>query len=143
MPCRVFWFRREGKTDKQRGLATGLNHNKKGGAKWRQSHRERLHFLANDKTAANQEILSPIGNTGEVEYSRYPMQELGDYYMDVKLAGGHWQCDGEDGTCDEMNAEIEWAEKDAGERSNDFKYVFDVSIQAARPLHESRDAGTG
>jgi hypothetical protein len=63
------------------------------------------------------------------------MQELGDYYMDVKLAGGHWQCDGEDGTCDEMNAEIEWAEKDAGERSNDFKYVFDVSTHTASVLH--------
>lgn len=111
----------------QRGLATGLNHNKKGGAKWRQSHRERLHFLANDKTSANQEILSPIGNTGAVEYARYPMKELGEYYMDVKLAGGHWQCDGEDGTCDEMNNEIEWAEKDPGEKSNEFKYVFDVS----------------
>ncbi len=32
----------------QRGLATGLNHNKHGGARWRESHRERLHFLAFD-----------------------------------------------------------------------------------------------
>lgn len=113
----------------QRGLATGLNHDKKSGAKWRQSHRERLHFLANDRTNANQEVLAAIGTTGESELARYPKKELGEYYMDVKLSGGHWQCDWDDGTCEEMNNEIEWAEKDPGERSNEFKYVFDVSLR--------------
>ena len=93
----------------------------------RQSHRERLLFLANDRTDANQEILSPVGHSGAVEYARYPQKELGEYYMDVKLAGGHWQCDGEDGTCDEMNNEIDFAEKDPGEKGNEYKYVFDVS----------------
>ena len=47
--------------------------------------------------------------------------------MDVKLAGGNWQCDGEDGTCQEMEDEIDFAPKDDAEKSNDFKYVFDVS----------------
>lgn len=47
--------------------------------------------------------------------------------MDVKLSGGSWQCDGGDGTCGEMDEEIEFAQKDSMERSNDFKYVFDVS----------------
>jgi beta-1,2-xylosyltransferase len=116
----------------QRGLATGLNHNKGVGANWRNSHRERLHFLANDRTNAFQEVLQPIGATGEAEFSRLPLKELGEYYMDAKLAGGHWQCDWGDGTCMEMEHEIEFAEKDDPERSNDYKYVFDVSGQASR-----------
>jgi beta-1,2-xylosyltransferase len=47
--------------------------------------------------------------------------------MDAKLAGGHWQCDWDDGTCSEMESEIEFAEKDPAEKSNQFKYIFDVS----------------
>ena len=118
----------------QRGLATGLNHNKKEGKNWRQSHRERLHFLANDKTNEYQEVLAPIGMTGEAEFTRYPRRDLGQYYMDVKLAGGNWQCDWGDGTCQEMEDEIDFAEKDDAERSNQFKYVFDVSAPASRGI---------
>jgi beta-1,2-xylosyltransferase len=108
-------------------LATGLEHNKKDGAKWRQSHRERLHFLANDKSAAYASVLTPIGATGEAQVQQYRLKDLGEYYMDAKLAGGHWQCDWDDGTCSEMESEIEFAEKDPAEKSNQFKYIFDVS----------------
>ena len=65
--------------------------------------------------------------TGEAEYSQYPLRESGEYYMDVKLAGGNWQCDWGDGTCEEMDNEIDFAGKDNAEKSNLFKYVFDVS----------------
>ncbi|OCF60907.1 beta-1,2-xylosyltransferase 1 [Kwoniella mangroviensis CBS 10435] len=123
------WSRKSGKLY-WRGLATGLNHDKKKGSKWRQSHRERLHFLANDKSDSYTEVLAPVGSTGEAELSRLPLKELGEYYMDVKLAGGHWQCDWDDGTCDEMEKEIEFAGKDNAERSNDFKYVFDTDGNA-------------
>lgn len=58
---------------------------------------------------------------------KLPTKGLGEYYMDAKLAGGHWQCDAGDGTCAEMDDEIDFAEKDNTERSNEFKYVFDVS----------------
>ena len=101
-------------------------HNKAAGAQWRKSHRERLHFLANDQTNSYQDVLSPVGATGAAELSRSSLKELGDYYMDVKLSGGNWQCDWGDGTCQEMEDEIEFADKDNAERSNDFKYVFDV-----------------
>lgn len=104
-----------------------MTHNTGTGAKWRNSHRERLHFLANDRTNAYQEVLSPIGTTGEAELARFPLKELGEYYMDVKLSGGNWQCDWGDGSCQAMEDEIEFASKDEAERSNDFKYVFDVS----------------
>lgn len=74
-----------------------------------------------------QDVLSPIGMTGEAEMSRYSRRDLGQYYMDAKLSGGNWQCDWGDGTCQEMEDEIQFAEKDDAERSNQFKYVFDVS----------------
>jgi beta-1,2-xylosyltransferase len=111
-------------------LATGLNHNKGAGANWRNSHRERLHFLANDRSKAKQQVLSPIGATGEAEITTFPLKELGEYYMDVKLAGGNWQCDMGDGTCQAMEDEIDFAEKDDAEKSNEYKYVFDVSWPA-------------
>lgn len=47
--------------------------------------------------------------------------------MDVKFVGGNWQCDWGDGICEEMEKEIDFVLKDSFERSNDFKYVFDVS----------------
>lgn len=78
-----------------------------------------------------QEVLLPIGATGEAEFSSLPRKDLGEYYMDAKLAGGHWQCDWGDGTCQEMEDEIDFAPKDDSERSNQFKYVFDVRC----PVH--------
>ncbi|KAJ9094050.1 hypothetical protein QFC21_006151 [Naganishia friedmannii] len=113
-----------------RGLATGLQHNKITGAKWRDSHRERLHFLANDPSSTPRSILEPVGVSGRAVENEYPVNMLGQYYMDVKLSGGHWQCDGSDGTCDEMNEEIEFGSKDSPERSNAFKYVFDTDGNA-------------
>jgi hypothetical protein len=65
----------------------------------------------------------------------YPKKELGEYYMDVKLAGGNWQCDWGDGTCQAMEDEIDFAEKDDAEKSNEYKYVFDVGLVC---LSESR-----
>ncbi|ODN80875.1 beta-1,2-xylosyltransferase 1 [Cryptococcus amylolentus CBS 6039] len=123
------WSKKSGKLY-WRGLATGLQHNKGSGAKWRQSHRERLHFLANDKGEDYTEVLSPVGSSGEAEVARLPLRELGQYYMDVKLAGGHWQCDWDDGTCEEMNKEIDFAGKDSSEKSNEYKYVFDTDGNA-------------
>ena len=73
--------------------------------------------------------------TGEAELMRYPRRILGHYYMDVKLAGGNWQCDWGDGTCQEMEDEIDFAKEDDAERSNQFKYVFDVSYPAPHPAH--------
>ena len=72
-------------------------------------------------------MLIPIGATGEAEFMRLPTKGLGEYYMDVKIAEGPWQCDGGDGTCAEMEDEITFGSKDSTERSNEFKYVFDVS----------------
>lgn len=108
-----------------------MNHDKKAGARWRESHRERLHFLANDKSTTYSSVLTPIGQTGEAQIQSYRLKDLGEYYMDAKLAGGHWQCNWDDGTCQEMENEIDFAEKDPAEKSNEFKYIFDVSTSRA------------
>lgn len=85
-----------------RGLATGLQHNKFTGARWRDSHRERLHSLANNHTEALQSVLVPVGSTGKAQEVSYTKAELNQYYMDVKMSGGSWQCDYGDGSCGEM-----------------------------------------
>jgi beta-1,2-xylosyltransferase len=86
----------------QRGLATGLQHNKGTGARWRESHRERLHLLANNMSDTPLSVLTPVGSTGEAKETSYPAKQLSEYYMDVKMSGGPWQCDWSDGSCDEM-----------------------------------------
>lgn len=113
-----------------RGRATGLQHNKGNGAKWRQSHRERLHWLANDKTGKVQEVLSPLDASGHAAMTRYSLRDLGQYYMDAKLIPGPWQCDQGDGTCDEMAAEIDFAGEAPMEEANQFKYILDVDGNA-------------
>ena len=91
-----------------------------------------MHWLANDKKNGFQDVLAPVGSTGEAEMTQLPLHELGEYYMDVKLSGGHWQCDWDDGSCQDMIDEIDFAKKDNSETSNGFKYVFDVSCQHAQ-----------
>lgn len=113
-----------------RGRSTGLDHNKKSGANWRHSHRERLHFLANDRTSDTIDVLSPTGSTGETVINSFPLRGLGQYYMNAKLIAGPWQCNQEDGTCDEMRDEIEFAEEATWEESNNYKYILDIDGNA-------------
>ena len=58
--------------------------------------------MANAAASTPRSILEPVGVSGRAIENEYPANTLGQYYMDVKLSGGHWQCDGGDGTCDEM-----------------------------------------
>lgn len=109
-----------------RGLATGIMHNKKGGAKWLDSHRERLHKFANDVSFERKPVLMPIGTSGQAEIQNISGSTLSEYYMDVAMSGGPWQCDWGDGTCDEMKENFNFAPQDSPERSNAFKFVFDT-----------------
>ena len=125
-------------------------HNKKGGSKWLDSHRERLHKFANDVSFERKSVLMPIGTSGQAEIQNISGSVLSEYYMDVAMSGGPWQCDWGDGTCDEMKWVIpagrrrvlggrdlsvqsstrenfNFAPQDHPERSNAFKFVFDVS----------------
>lgn len=123
------WNKKSGKMY-WRGLATGLFHNKKAGAKWRQNHRERLHFLANDRTGNEAELMVPVTTTGTAKYERHGLKALGEYYTNVKLAQGPWQCDEGDGTCGEMRTEIDFAPKDPPEEANKYKYILDTDGNA-------------
>lgn len=123
------WNQKQGKMY-WRGLATGMFHNKKGGHKWRQNHRERLHFLANDRTGSEEDVMVPVGATGQTKYERHRLDALGNYYTNAKLAQGPWQCDEGDGTCAEMQSEIEFAPKDPMEESNKYKYILDTDGNA-------------
>jgi beta-1,2-xylosyltransferase len=123
------WNKKSGKAY-WRGRSTGLDHNKGNGAKWRQSHRERLHWLANDKTSKVHNVLAPVGKTGEAQVISYPLRSLGQYYMNAKLITGPWQCNEGDGTCKEMANEIEFAGESSWEESNQYKYIIDVDGNA-------------
>lgn len=125
----IAWSAKNGKVY-WRGLSTGMEHNKHKGKNWRTSHRERLHHLANDRTGGSQTILKAVGKTGMAKSETYTLKQLGDYYMNAKLAGGPWQCDQGDGTCDEMREEIDFAEKDSLNESNRYKYLIDTDGNA-------------
>lgn len=119
------WKKKSGKLY-WRGLSTGIMHDKKKGAQWPNSHRERLHRLANDKTYKTHSVLLPVDSSGDARVEEIPSKLLSDYYMDVSLSQGPRQCDDGDGTCEEMKQAFTFAPKDPAERSNAFKYVFDI-----------------
>jgi beta-1,2-xylosyltransferase len=123
------WKQKNGKLY-WRGLATGMFHNKQGGKQWRQNHRERLHFLTNDRTGGDEDVMVPVGTTGQTKYERHSLKTLGEYYTNTKLAQGPWQCDEGDGTCAEMQSEIEFAPKDPKEEANKYKYILDTDGNA-------------
>ncbi|WVQ70107.1 uncharacterized protein L199_008332 [Kwoniella botswanensis] len=103
-----------------RGSATGLFHSRK--TPWRQSQRERLHFLAHNTSASeeNMSILLPNGELGE-----YTRKELNGW-LDVGLSGVPAQCDQADGSCDDMAREIDFMGRVRKEDSLKYKFVIDV-----------------
>ncbi|WVQ98701.1 hypothetical protein IAU59_005832 [Kwoniella sp. CBS 9459] len=103
-----------------RGTATGLFHNKK--TPWRQSQRERLHFLSHNVSSFEDVIPLLLPNNEIAEFTR---EQLG-VYLDVGLTGKPNQCDQEDGTCDEMANEIDFMSRVSKEHSLQYKYVVDV-----------------
>lgn len=110
-----------------RGRATGMEHNKGASSQWRHSQRERLHWLANSKSSEPMTIMEPKDASGAARMVNRPKNKLGQYYTDAKLVGGPWQCDRNDGTCDEMQAEIDFAPLEGSDKANEFKYILDVS----------------
>ncbi|KAK4683682.1 hypothetical protein P7C73_g6549, partial [Tremellales sp. Uapishka_1] len=115
----------EEKTLSKRGSATGLSHQKD--TLWRQSQRERLHFLTHNTSTSTVPVLadkSPVGGKlGVEEWSRI---ELNEKWMDVGLSGGPVQCKKEDGSCDEMAKEIDFMTRVRKEDSLKYKFVVDV-----------------
>nr|XP_018262209.1 uncharacterized protein I303_05225 [Kwoniella dejecticola CBS 10117]OBR84367.1 hypothetical protein I303_05225 [Kwoniella dejecticola CBS 10117] len=56
----------------------------------------------------------------------YPTDQAMDFYYDIKLSGGPIQCDTEDGTCDDMQQEIQWAGHQSADELNRHKYLLDI-----------------
>ncbi|KAG8984877.1 F-actin-capping protein subunit alpha, partial [Tulasnella sp. 427] len=91
-----------------RGRMTGAHYNKQYG--WRHTHRFRLHELAWNKTFADDEVAVLVeedrkGQKG-LRKRVFKRKELNDALLDVGLVGGVFQCDGEDGTCAEIEKSI-------------------------------------
>ncbi|KLT43057.1 hypothetical protein CC85DRAFT_284814 [Cutaneotrichosporon oleaginosum] len=109
-----------------RGSATGISMMHQG-VKWRDSHRWRLHLFANNMTG-QREILVPRLNASTVGLGTETMdaEESARWFFNMRLAGGPIQCDEDDGTCDEMQEEIEWAPYDPPSATRDAKFLLDI-----------------
>ncbi|ODO05163.1 hypothetical protein L198_01851 [Cryptococcus wingfieldii CBS 7118] len=55
-----------------------------------------------------------------------PTDEAMEFFYDIKLAGDPIQCDSDDGTCDDLRREIEWAPRQSGEDLNQNKFLLDI-----------------
>ncbi|KAG8902063.1 F-actin-capping protein subunit alpha [Tulasnella sp. 403] len=107
-----------------RGRMTGSHHDTK--RPWRNSHRIRLHNLANNATLGDDDVgLLTEDPSGRLSCKTYRRKELNDAYLDTGLIGPVMQCTEDDGTCDEMKREINFLQPiwDRLERN---KYVLDI-----------------
>ncbi|KAJ9107286.1 hypothetical protein QFC21_000733 [Naganishia friedmannii] len=105
-----------------RGTSTGDSYSKRKGDptyNWRSQHRTRLALMAQNKTGEAEVWVNRHG-TWEPEY--WNVQKLNDAYLDIGLTGKPHQCNQEDGTCDEMAAEIEFKDRVSPEKAADYKF---------------------
>ncbi|RXK37688.1 hypothetical protein M231_05021 [Tremella mesenterica] len=112
---------------------------------WRNSHRIRLHHFANNQSDSPITYLVPdLGQDEHHEHHHHHHREHGaglelgskfetsltntstDFFFDMKLAGEPIQCSEEDGTCEDMKREIDWAGYQRPEELNDHKFLLDI-----------------
>lgn len=117
-----------------RGRSTGCWHQK---ATWRESHRVRLHLLANNHrgkhtaegvTAGDElTVLVEDEADGTLRTRRTSRAEFNAEFMDVGLIGPPTVCDTKDGTCDVMARRIDFLEKTTkGTKGERDKFTIDV-----------------
>jgi hypothetical protein len=109
-----------------RGSTTGDSYTQamssRPGYDWRQSHRPRLHFFAqNTEGDSDVWVKRSTGWTQE----NWSHEILNEHYIDVGFAGRVHQCD-KDGTCDEMVAEIKFKPRVDPREAIHYKYVLDI-----------------
>ncbi|WVQ65645.1 uncharacterized protein L199_003823 [Kwoniella botswanensis] len=56
----------------------------------------------------------------------YSTEEVMKFYYDMKLSGQPIQCSEEDGTCEDMRREIQWAGHQGAEELNRHKFLLDI-----------------
>ncbi|KAL1408186.1 hypothetical protein Q8F55_004991 [Vanrija albida] len=116
---------------------------------WRQSHRVRLHHFANNHSLALTSFMVPDlgeghgdkgdahanGHYGQLRQDVPPLGYrtengttwgVGNYFFDMALAGGAIQCDEDDGTCDDMEREIDFAPFQRSPAMNKHKFLLDI-----------------
>lgn len=118
------WAQRTSKAIFWRGRTTGNHFNTQ--HDWRKSHRIQLHTFANAKDGEAQ-VLMEDPDTGALTMRNFSKTVLNEAYMDVGLVGPPTQCQN-DGTCDEMRAEIDFRSMVAGTAGMDHKYALDVGM---------------
>ncbi|KAG8908008.1 F-actin-capping protein subunit alpha [Tulasnella sp. 403] len=100
---------------------------------WRNSHRIRLHNLANNATLGEDIVnLLTEDSAGRLSREMYRRKELNGAYLDTGLIGPPMQCSEDDGTCDDMRREIKFL-KPVWHNFGRNKYMLDVG-QFATPI---------
>ncbi|KAG8887473.1 F-actin-capping protein subunit alpha [Tulasnella sp. 332] len=117
-----------------RGRSTGCWHQK---ATWRQSHRVRLHLLANNHNgtytpegaATDDDLMVLVEDEGAGILTTRMLSrwEFNARFMDVGLIGPPMVCDVNDGTCDDMADRIDFLERTTeGTKGERYKFTIDV-----------------
>lgn len=86
-----------------RGTTTGDSYSKRKNYDWHKSHRPRLVLMANSDEG-ERDIW--VKRNGMWQSETWPMAELNAHWMDVALSAEPHQCNKDDGTCEEMSAEL-------------------------------------
>ncbi|WVR06184.1 hypothetical protein IAU60_003214 [Kwoniella sp. DSM 27419] len=107
-----------------RGSSTGDSYSKRKDYTWRQSHRPRL-ALMTQETEGVRDVWVKRKIAGWDKES-WAVAKLNERYMDVGLTGKAHQCHSDDGTCQEMDAEIKFKGRVDPVEAAKYKYVFDI-----------------
>jgi len=108
-----------------RGRTTGTWHSKE--HDWRKSHRVALHLRANAKDGDTiEEILVEDRIEQGLNLQVLQRNNLNELYMDVGLVGPPAQCSRDDGTCLEMENDLEFKQVVSRAVGESYKYALDV-----------------
>lgn len=99
-----------------------MHHDKERNRLWRQSHRERLVALAHDKKGRE---VTYLDGASHPKVHAVDGADAAGRYLDIKFGGDPLQCG--DGACEEMANEYVFGPVSDKFRSDDFKYLIDVS----------------
>ncbi|WWC88513.1 uncharacterized protein L201_003424 [Kwoniella dendrophila CBS 6074] len=82
-----------------------------------------FHASASTTNKEKTNMNDPLTYLNEDSYST---KQLMDFYYDMKLSGQPIQCSEEDGTCEDMRQEIEWAGRQSADELNRHKFLLDI-----------------
>ncbi|KAL7417282.1 hypothetical protein BDY24DRAFT_412029 [Mrakia frigida] len=110
---KIFW----------RGSTTGDSFSKRDDYNWRNSHRIRLHALANARRGHTDVLIESPSR--RIAMKRVQVRDLNEHLMDVGISS-IGQCSEEDGTCAVMRKEIQLAGVVFPHETLQYRYAFDI-----------------